>query len=269
MDGVHKYRVTVVLLCFLFLSPPGLYGQERTIPTSLRMAPDYTVRIVQRYPHDPRAFTQGLFFEGGFLYEGTGLNGQSSLRKVDLETGRVIQQIDLPSRYFGEGVCPWKNSIVQLTWKSGRGFVYNLQSFFKEREFHYTGEGWGITHDDKNLIMSNGSSELVFLDPETLRKVRVLPVVSRGKPVELLNELEYIKGEIFANIWLKDFVARISPKTGEVTGWIDMSSLRGTLPPGSSAEALNGIAYDKEKDRIFVTGKLWPYVFEVEIVKPE
>jgi glutamine cyclotransferase len=264
---VHKYRVAAFLLCFWCLSLPDLYGQERTISASSRLVTEYTVKIVRSLPHDPQAFTEGLFFEGGFLYESTGINGRSSVRKVDLETGRVIQKTDLPSHYFGEGISLWKNSIFQLTWKSGQGFIYNLQSFSKEREFRYAGEGWGMTHDDKNLIMSNGSSKLLFLDPETLRRVRVLPVAWRGKPVELLNELEYIKGEIFANIWFKDFVARISPKTGEVTGWIDMSDLRRELPPRSGAEALNGIAYDKEKDRIFVTGKLWPSLFEVEIVR--
>jgi len=218
------------------------------------------------YPHDPEAFTQGLVFANGFLYESTGLNGKSSLRKVELETGRVIKKYSLSPRYFAEGLTLWNGSAVQLTWKSGKGFVYNLESFAVEREFKYHGEGWGLTQDGKSLIMSNGTEELLFLDPVRLVPQRSLRVVDKGRPVLLLNELEYIKGEIFANIWQKDVIAIISPKTGEVTGWLDMSDLRKELPSGSNAEALNGIAYDADKGRIFVTGKLWPVLFEIEII---
>ena len=219
------------------------------------------------YPHDPCAFTQGLIFANGFLYESTGLNGKSSLRQVELETGRVLKKYDLPFQYFGEGLTLWHGSLIQLTWTSGKGFVYNLQSFAVEREFSYSGEGWGLTNDGKSLIMSNGTEELIFLNPATLVRQRSLRVLDMGEPVRLLNELEYIKGEIFANVWQEDFVAMISPQTGEVTGWIDMSALRGELPPASNAEALNGIAFDAEKDRIFVTGKLWPLLFEIEVIK--
>jgi len=231
------------------------------------LAPLFKVRILKRYPHDPGAFTQGLIFANGFLYESTGLNGESSLRKVELETGRVLKKYDLPFQYFGEGLTLWKGSLIQLTWKSGKGFVYDLDSFAVKREFSYSGEGWGLASAGKSLVMSNGNAELIFLDPETLVRQRSLRVLDMGDPVPLLNELEFIKGEIFANVWQDDFVAKISPKTGNVTGWIDMSALRGELPPGSQAEALNGIAFDAEKDRIFVTGKLWPLLFEIEVIK--
>jgi glutamine cyclotransferase len=233
-----------------------------------RFAPVFEVRVLGKFPHDPDAFTQGLIFVSGFLYESTGLNGRSSLRKVELETGRVLKKYNLPFQYFGEGLASWNGSLIQLTWKSGTGFVYNPENFAVEREFSYSGEGWGLTNDGKNLIMSNGTDELIFLDPATLVKQYSLRALDAGRPVSCLNELEYIRGEIFANIWHEDFVAIISPKTGEVSGWIDMSPLRKELPPGSNAEALNGIAYDEQKGRIFVTGKLWPLLFEIEIIKP-
>jgi glutamine cyclotransferase len=229
--------------------------------------PLYKVRILKEYPHDPEAFTQGLIFSKGFLYESTGLNGRSSLRQVELETGRVVRKYDLPCRYFAEGLALWNRSLIQLTWRSGKGFVYNLRSFSVEREFNYSGEGWGLTQDGKALIMSNGTAELIFLDPETLARKCSLTVTDRGRPVRFLNELEYIKGEIFANVWQEDFIARISPETGQVTGWIDASDLRRQLPSGSCPDVLNGIAYDGEKDRIFVTGKLWPLLFEIELIK--
>ncbi|MGO9019459.1 MAG: glutaminyl-peptide cyclotransferase [Syntrophobacteraceae bacterium] len=232
------------------------------------LAPLFKVRILKRYPHDPGAFTQGLIFANGFLYESTGLNGESSLRQVELETGRVLKKYDLPYQYFGEGLTLWKGSLFQLTWKSRKGFVYDLDGFAVKREFSYSGEGWGLTTVGKSLVMSNGTEDLIFLDPKTLVRQRSLRVLDMGNPVPLLNELEFIKGEIFANVWHDDFVAKISPKTGKVTGWIDMSALRGELPPASNPEAaLNGIAYDAEKDRIFVTGKLWPLLFEIEVIK--
>jgi glutamine cyclotransferase len=179
----------------------------------------------------------------------------------------VLKKYDLPFQYFGEGLTLWDGNLIQLTWTSGKGFVYNLESFAVEREFSYSGEGWGLTSDGKSLVMSNGTEELIFLNPATLVRQRSLRVLDRGEPVSLLNELEYINGAIFANVWHDDFVAMISPKTGEVTGWIDMSALRGQLPPASSAEALNGIAFDAGKNRIFVTGKLWPLLFEIEVIK--
>jgi glutaminyl-peptide cyclotransferase len=239
-------------------------AETRSLP---HLAPLLRVRIVNKYHHDPEAFTQGLLFANGFLYESTGLNGKSSVRQVELETGRVLKKHDLPFQYFGEGLTLWEGSLIQLTWKSGKGFVYDLESFAVKREFSYSGEGWGLTNDGKSLIMSNGTEELIFLDPATLVRQHSLRVLDRGRPVPFLNELEYIKGEIYANIWQEDFVAIISTKTGEVSGWIDMSILRKELPPGSDAEALNGIAFDAAKDRIFVTGKLWPLLFEIQVIK--
>ena len=248
----------------------ALARQAETAPLSSakrHFAPLFKVRILKRYPHDPFAFTQGLIFANGFLYESTGLNGKSSLRQVELQTGRVLKKYDLPFQYFGEGLTLWHGSLIQLTWTSGKGFVYNMQSFAVEREFSYSGEGWGLTNDGKSLIISNGTEELIFLNPATLVRQRSLRVLDIGEPVRLLNDLEYIKGKIFANVWQEDFIAMISPQTGEVTGWIDMSALRRELPLASSAEALNGIAFDAEKDRIFVTGKLWPLLFEIEVIK--
>ncbi|MGA2027040.1 MAG: glutaminyl-peptide cyclotransferase, partial [Syntrophobacteraceae bacterium] len=248
----------------------ALARQAETAPLSSakrHFAPTFKVRILKRYLHDPCAFTQGLIFANGFLYESTGLNGKSSLRQVELETGRVLKQYDLPFQYFAEGLTLWHGSLIQLTWTSGKGFVYNMQSFAVEREFSYSGEGWGLTNDGKSLVMSNGTEELIFLNPATLARQRSLRVLDNGEPVRFLNELEYIKGKIFANVWQEDFIAMISPQTGEVTGWIDMSALGRELPPASNADVLNGIAFDAGKDRIFVTGKLWPLLFEIEVIK--
>ncbi len=238
------------------------------VPAAPDKVPTYGIKVIRIYPHDRQAFTQGLVYLDGFFYESTGIYGKSGIRKVEPETGRVVKICDMPSGYFGEGLSGWKDTLVLLTWKSGRGFVYGRESFKVEREFDYDGEGWGLTSDGKSLVMSNGSNELVFLDPQTFARQRVIEVTSGGLPVRFLNELEYIGGEIFANIWQKDIVARISPQTGRVTGWIDMSVLRGYLPAGSRAEALNGIACDAGGGRIFVTGKWWPLLFQIEMTSP-
>jgi glutaminyl-peptide cyclotransferase len=225
------------------------------------------VTIVKTYPHDPQAFTQGLIFSDGFLYESTGAHqGNSSLRKVDLETGRVLKEVSLARGYFGEGLTLWRKRLIQLTWRSGIGFVYDGESFLKIDEFHYDTEGWGITQDGKSLIMSDGTAVLRFLDPDSFEEVRRIEVRDRGVPVRNLNELEFIKGEIFANVWGSDVIARVSPENGAVLGWVDFSMLRRALGPVREAEALNGIAYDGVGDRIFVTGKLWPKLFEVKLV---
>ena len=228
-------------------------------------APASTYRIVKIYPHDRGAFTQGLVYLDGVLYEGTGQNGSSSIRKVRLENGEVLQQQSLDQKYFGEGIAIWKKSLIQLTYTTEIGFVYDLGTFQRVKTFNYTGEGWGLTHDDTRIIMSDGSSSLRFLDPETLRETGRLAVKDAGTPVNDLNELEYVKGEILANVWKTERIARISPKTGQVTGWIDLSGL---LDPHDKAgtDVLNGIAYDAAGDRLFVTGKLWPKLFEVRIV---
>ena len=230
--------------------------------------PVYGYTVVRSYPHDPRAFTQGLILRDGFFYEGTGLNKRSSLRKVKVETGEVVQNKPLSDEYFGEGVTDWKGSLVQLTWQSEIGFVYDLQSFERTKTFTYTGEGWGLTHDDTRLIMSDGTPQLRFIDPATMKETGRITVRDGLGPVQHLNELEYVKGEIFANVWQTDRIARISPKDGRVTGWIDLSGL---LPPAerdvAGGAVLNGIAYDAAADRLFVTGKLWPRVFEIKLVK--
>lgn len=222
--------------------------------------------ILHAYPHDPDAFTQGLVFIDGHLYESTGRQGHSSLRMVDPATGWVLKQYDLPKQYFGEGLTDWGDTLVQLTWTSGVAFVYDRSTFTLRRTLHYTGEGWGLTHDSTALILSDGSATLRFLDPNSFREIRKLTVRDeRNRPVPDLNELEYVRGEIYANIWHEDRIARISPKTGRVIGWINLSGL---LKPGDTSDeeaVLNGIAYDGKSDRLFVTGKLWPKLFEIKV----
>jgi glutaminyl-peptide cyclotransferase len=223
-------------------------------------------RVIRTYPHDRNAFTQGLIFLDGHLYESTGEEGRSSLRMVDLETGRVLQNAPLEHQYFAEGLTSWGSTLVQLTWLSHIGFVYDRFSFRLLRTFNYDYEGWGLTQDGKNLIESDGSTTLRFLDPVSFQEVRRVEVTDHGKAVQDLNELEYVHGEIFANVWHTDRIARISPATGHVLGWIDLAGL---LPadqhPGPEG-VLNGIAYDAEHDRLFVTGKLWPLLFEIKLV---
>jgi glutamine cyclotransferase len=228
--------------------------------------PSYTYRVVHSFPHDRRAFTQGLIYRKGFLYEGTGMNGQSGIRKVALETGEVLQVHAIPRQYFGEGITEWRGSIIQLTWQSEIGFVYDLTTFQQTRTFAYRGEGWGLTHDGARLIMSDGSSALRFLDPATFQESGRLAVRDQNGPVQNLNELEYVRGEIFANVWNTDRIARISLKDGRVTGWIDLSGLLAPADRGG-ADVLNGIAYDEADSRLFVTGKWWPRLFEIKLVQ--
>jgi glutamine cyclotransferase len=224
----------------------------------------YGYRVVARYHHDSNAFTQGLVYRDGVLYESTGLEGRSSLRKVELATGRVLQQRPVARAYFAEGLTDWHDRLIQLTWQSHVAFAYDLATFAPLRTFSYEGEGWGLTHDDTRLIMSDGSADLRFLDPETFRETKRITVRDRGEPVNELNELEMVKGEIFANVWQTDRICRIDPATGRVVGWIELSGL---LPPAERAgvDVLNGIAYDEAHDRLFVTGKLWPTLFEIEL----
>lgn len=229
-------------------------------------APIYTFEIIHTFPHDPEAFTQGLVYENEALYEGTGLYGQSSLRRVDLESGAVLQRHDLPAQYFGEGITVFESRIIQLTWKSHTGFVYAKDSFDLIEQFSYPTEGWGLTHDGERLVMSDGTSTLYFLNPESFNEIGRLEVRERGVPVSELNELEYIAGEIYANVWRTDRIARISPGTGEVTGWIDLAGLLDPETAGAEAGVLNGIAYDAENDRLFVTGKRWPSLFEIRLI---
>lgn len=225
-----------------------------------------TYRVVHTYPHDPHAFTQGLVFVDGHLYESTGRKGQSSLRMIDLETGRVLQDQPVDSKYFAEGLTDWDSTLVQLTWETHLGFVYDRFSFRLLRTFSYSGEGWGLTHDRKSLILSDGTPNLRFLDPSTFKQVRRITVKDRGKSITDINELEFIDGQVWANIWHSDRIARISPRTGKVLGWVDLTGL---LPAGDRSDpeaVLNGIAWDSNHRRLFVTGKLWPKLFEIEVV---
>ena len=218
------------------------------------------------YPHDPNAFTQGLAIAGGQLYEGTGLYGQSTIRKVDLTTGRVEKRRPIDAMYFGEGIAILGDHLYELTWQHGIGIVYDLATFSQQRTFQYTGEGWGLTQDGKQLILSDGSAKLRFLDPQTFATLREIDVRDHGQAVTKLNELEYVEGEIWSNVWYDDRIARISPATGEVLGWIDLAALYPKSARSSEA-VLNGIAYDAAAKRLFVTGKNWPQLYEIEIVR--
>ena len=239
-------------------SVPELQAQKR--------APVETFRVVNTYAHDAAAYTQGLIYHQGFLFESTGLNGQSTLRKVKLETGEVVQQHRLDTAYFAEGLTEWNGQLVQLTWRSNIAFVYDLASFALRRTFTYTGEGWGLTRDREGFILSDGTEQLRFLHPGTFREVRRVTVTDGGVPVRDLNELEYVRGEVFANVWHTDRIARISPESGRVVGWIDLRGLMSTGYRLDSEAVLNGIAYDAANNRLFVTGKLWPRLFEIEVV---
>jgi glutaminyl-peptide cyclotransferase len=226
-----------------------------------------TYQVVHAYPHDPMAFSQGLLYLDGHLYESTGLKGRSSLRMVDINTGRVLQKYDLPAAYFGEGLTDWEGTLIQLTWQAHKAFVYDRFAFSLLKTFTYEGEGWGITHDSSHLIMSDGTSYLRFLDPKTFREVRRLHVTGpNGQGIDDLNELEYVRGEIYANVWHSDRIARISPRNGKLLGWIDLSGLMSPQSLPNSDAVLNGIAYDARGNRLFVTGKLWPKLFEVRVV---
>ncbi len=235
--------------------------------TVVYATPIYTYRIINTYPHDAQAFTQGLIYHNEHLYESTGLWGRSSLRKVELKTGKVLQIKKLQRHFFGEGITRWQNKIIQLTWRSRIGFVYRTETFENLESFAYKTEGWGITHDGQKLIMSDGSDNLYFLNAKTFEKIGQIQVRDKNQPIFNLNELEYIEGEIFANVWQSDYIARISPTTGQVLGWIDLTGLLEIAPSKRHENVLNGIAYDNLGKRLFVTGKLWPKLFQIQIVK--
>jgi glutamine cyclotransferase len=229
--------------------------------------PEYGYRVVHAYPHDRTAFTEGLFFQDGALYESTGLEGRSSIRKEVLETGQVLQSRTVPPQYFGEGVVAWKGRLIELTWQNQIGFVYDLKTLEPFAAFHYAGEGWALTKDDHRLIMSDGTDVLRFLDPDTLAQIGQVHVTDEGRPVTQINELEYVKGQVFANIWQTNRIARIDPATGKVVGWIDLTGLLSDADrAGAPVDVLNGIAYDAKTDRLFVTGKLWPKLYEIKLV---
>jgi glutaminyl-peptide cyclotransferase len=258
-----KCRFSLLAAGLLVAVLGGSMGSLTAAPQ--KMAPVAGYKVVKTYPHDRQAFTQGLQYVGGVLYEGTGQHGQSGIRKVELETGKVLQHQPLDSKYFGEGITVWGDTLVQLTWQSEVGFVYDLKTFKQSKTFNYTGEGWGLTHDGKRLIMSDGSAALRFLDPVTFKETGRITVREGAAPVDRLNELEFVRGEILANVWQTHRIARISPATGTVLGWIDLTGLLDQQEL-SRVDVLNGIAYDATGDRLFVTGKWWPKLFEIKIV---
>ncbi len=228
--------------------------------------PIYSYQVVQTFPHDRSAFTEGLFYEDGLLWESTGLEGRSSVRKVELTTGRVLEQHDLPPQDFGEGIVRWGSNLYQLTWREQFGYVYDPARLSVKARFQYRGEGWSLTKDAHNIYMSDGTPDLRVLDPLTLQEVRRIRVTDEGRPVRNLNELEWVKGELFANIWQTNRIARIDPQTGRVVGWIDLAGLL-TLDESAGVDVLNGIAYDAAGDRLFVTGKNWPKLFQIRLVR--
>jgi glutamine cyclotransferase len=261
----RKMRVTSswlaggVLVATLFLFSPSFYHAQ------VKRTPEYTFEVIRVFPHDRTAYTQGLSYRGGFLYEGTGLYGHSSLRKVRLETGEVVQRVELAPELFGEGITLFKNQVLQLTWKSQIGFVYTLGDFRLERRFSYTGEGWGLATNGHDLFMSDGTSDIRVLDSGTFAEKRRFHVHDGDTPIDQLNELEWVEGEIYANVWQTNRIARISPQSGKVLGWIDLTGLLSPVYRVESDAVLNGIAYDPERKRLFVTGKLWPSIFEIKV----
>jgi glutaminyl-peptide cyclotransferase len=256
----HHAAALVVAATFWWLAPAGSEpaAQQRTVVDGYR--------VVHSYPHDPDAYTQGLIYRDGFLFESTGRNGRSTVRKVKLETGEVVQQRRVDSAHFAEGLTEWNGQLVQLTWRSNVAFVYDLVSFAPRRTFDYPGEGWGLTHDLQSFILSDGTEDLRFLNPDTFRETRRVVVRDGSVPVKDLNELEWVRGEIYANVWHTDRIARISPQSGRVTGWIDLHGLLSSVIRLDAEAVLNGIAFDAARNRLFVTGKLWPKLFEIEVV---
>jgi glutamine cyclotransferase len=254
-------------IAFLFAAIVELLLGQSSHRNHSGRPPEYTFKIVRTFPHDSNAFTQGLAYRDGFLYEGTGLHGRSSLRKVRLETGEVVQRIDLAREFFGEGITLVNNEVVQLTWQSQTGFVYRLSDFHLLRRFSYAGEGWGLANNGREIFMSDGTPEIRVLDPDTLVEKRRFTVHDEKRKAEELNELECVDGELFANIWQTDRIARISPENGEVIGWIDLKGLLSPVYRLESGAVLNGIAYDSAQKRLFVTGKLWPKIFQIELVR--
>jgi glutaminyl-peptide cyclotransferase len=253
-------------VAFLLTAPGQLLLGHSSHQARAQRPPEYTFKVIRTFPHDPAAFTQGLAYRDGFLYEGTGLNGRSSLRKVRLETGEVVQHVDLANEFFGEGITLLKDQIVQLTWQSHTGFVYSLGDFRFLRQFSYPGEGWGLTTNGREVFMSDGTAEIRVLDAGTLVEKRRFTVHDGATAVDQLNELEFVEGEIFANVWQTDRIARISPQSGKVVGWIDLRGLLSPVYRRESGAVLNGIAYDSTRKRLFVTGKLWPTIFEIQLV---
>lgn len=274
LTAITVLILSAVMLFLAFGKFPLLItpGNAASLSADLNLAPIDTtgttlhvIRVVNVYPHDPEAYTQGLVYHGGFFYEGTGLQGHSTIRKVRLQTGKVQKSHNLAAKYFGEGITICQNKLIQLTWRSNTGFIYDLQTFRLLGTFSYQTEGWGITCDSKHLIMSDGTAALRFLDPRTYKIMKQIEVRDRGNILLNINELEYIKGEIYANVWGTGYIVRISPQTGQVLGWIDLRVLYSLVGNSRKIDVLNGIAYDAKGDRLFVTGKYWPNIFEIRL----
>jgi glutamine cyclotransferase len=242
-------------------TPPGTGA-----PPTSGGTPQYSFTVVESWPHDPQAFTQGLLIQGGRLYESTGVEGQSSLRRVDLVSGTVLQRVSVPPQYFAEGLAALGGKLYQLTWRHGRAFVYDQATFAVRDTLAYTGEGWGLTTDGESLIMSDGTNRLRFLDPATFAVRRTVTVTDGASPVSQLNELEWVKGEILANVWMTDKIVRIDPATGKVTAWIDLTGILPLQSRTGREDVLNGIAYDAAADKLYVTGKYWPRLFQITLV---
>jgi glutamine cyclotransferase len=259
MKKLHLTIILVIAVALVIGSVILVLLNDKRVPLN------YTYEVVKVYPHDQNAFTEGLVIEKGVLYESTGLYGNSTLRRVELETGNVLQIYALPNQFFGEGITVFGDRIIQLTWQDHKGFVYDKHSFDLLREFSYPTEGWGITNDGNQLIMSDGTANLYFLDPETFQKVGQVEVRDGNASVTNLNELEYINGEVYANIWLTDKIAIINPQTGQVKAWIDLTGIY-TQENNDPNGVLNGIAYDAEGDRLFVTGKMWQQLFQIKLI---
>jgi glutamine cyclotransferase len=254
------------LIAILLIVTVGKVLGQSPLPKSKSHPTEYTFDLVRQLPHDSAAFTQGFTYHNGFFYEGTGRQGKSSLRQIDPETGRLVRKVDLAPDLFGEGVTVLGNEVIQLTWLSHLGFVYDRSDFHLKKTFKYSGEGWGLTTDGHDLFMSDGSAEIRVLDASTFAEKRRIRVSAGGKPVAQLNELEFVEGEIYANVWHSDRIARISPQTGRVVGWIDLTGLLGPFYQREAEAVLNGVAYDSRGKRLFVTGKLWPKIFEIRVI---
>ena len=267
----NKVTRRTALIAALLISIPALACQATSVPSlkaSKKLPPPvYGYEVVHAWPHDRDAFTQGLIFQDGNLLESTGQVGRSSLRRVELENGKVLQQANVAAPYFAEGITLLKDKIYQLTWQQQVGFIYDAGTFQKIGEFHYAGEGWGLANDGQSLILSDGSNRLRFLNPVNFEVRKTITVADGRSAINELNELEYVQGEIYANIWHTNRIARIDPQTGSVIGWIDLT---GILAPDEVSEeeaVLNGIAYDESSRRLFVTGKLWPKLFEIRLIR--
>jgi glutaminyl-peptide cyclotransferase len=258
-----KARVAIRQFTILALTVFGWAGAP--FAETKAAIPEYTAKIVKTFPHDPAAFTEGLLYHNGYLYESTGGDGQSSIRQVELSSGKVLRQRNLDATYFGEGIVIWKDRLIELTWKNEIGFIYDVSSFDLRSDFHYPGQGWALTRDDRHIIMSDGTSDLRILDPGSLTEINRLHVTCEGHDIRNINELEWVKGEIYANIWLTNVIVRISPTTGKIVGLIDLTDLANAAVQRATENVLNGIAYDPAGDRLFVTGKLWPTLFQISL----